>query len=460
MSLDRVGDHKRAQAAELFRLARTAIKTGEKAYGKKLLLEAVEKDANHSDAWLWLSATTDDPAEQRKYLEWAIAAEPGNAQARRGLALLTGQLNEEELLPAGQDVAPRRPSEPEVAELRRSFDCPQCGGRLRFEPEIVDLRCAHCGFVETVEEVALEDGAHPLDFTLPTARGHRWAEAERLFTCRQCGAATSLPVGAQSTDCPFCGNAALVRAPEEAELIAPHGLLPMALDAAHAHRAAKEWLGSGWLAPENLTQLVRGKHLRPAYVPFWVFEAVLTVKWRAEVAEGDGRNRRQAWRTGERTLFFTDRLVPGLRALPADLLKQLPKFDLKKLLVFRPEYLADWPAAAYDLSLADASLNAREAMVQEATRELRHKAVPGHEVRNLEVATATFSGELYKLVLLPLWIGSYQYGNRLYRVLINGQTGAVAGERPLDQGKLALLALAAGAVLLFVAVANFIFLTR
>ncbi len=44
MSFDRLGDHKRAQAAELFRLARTAIKTGEKAYGKKLLLEAVEKD--------------------------------------------------------------------------------------------------------------------------------------------------------------------------------------------------------------------------------------------------------------------------------------------------------------------------------------------------------------------------------------------------------------------------------
>lgn len=460
MSFDRLGDHKRAQAAELFRLARTSLKTGEKAYGKKLLLEAVEKDANHSDAWLWLSATTENPIEQRKYLEWAIAADPGNAQARRGLALLTGQLKPEELLPEGQGVAPRRPVEPEAAELHRTFDCPQCGGRLRFEPEIVDLQCAHCGYVEVVEEVTLKDGARPLDFTLPTARGHRWAEAERLFVCQQCSASTVLPVGAQSTECPFCGNAALVRAPEEAELVTPQGLVPMALDVEHAHRAAREWLGSGWLAPENLNQLVRGKQIRPAYVPFWVFEATLTVKWRAEVAEGYGRDRKWAWRTGERTTFFTDRLAPGLRALPAQLLRKLPKFDLKKLIVFKPEYLADWPAANYDLSLADASLNAREAMVKDAERELRTKAAPGQEVRSLEVSTDTFTGELYKLVLLPVWIGSYVYGNRLYRVLINGQTGAVAGERPLDNGKLALVTLAAAAVLLFLAVAVFLFLTQ
>lgn len=460
MSLDRLGDHKRAQAAELFRLARTAIRAGEKAHGKKLLLQAVEKDANHAEAWLWLSATTDDPAEQRQYLEWAIAADPGNAQARRGLALLTGQLKKEELLPEGASVAPRQPSAPEAAELRRTFDCPQCGGRLRFAPELVDLQCAHCGYVEVVEEERLTDGARPLDLTLPTVKGHRWAEAERLFTCRQCGASTVLPVGAQSTGCPFCGNAALVRAPEDVDLITPQGLLPMALDAERARRAVREWLGSGWLAPENLTQLVRGKQLRPAYVPFWIFEAALSVKWQAEVAEGYGRNRRWVWRSGERTFFFTDRLEPGLRALPADLLKRLPKFDLTKLLVFKPEYLADWPAANYDISLADASLNAREAMVKDARRELRYKAAPGQEVRNLEASTNTFTGELYRLVLLPLWIGSYQYQGRTYRVLINGQTGAVAGERPLDYGKVALLALAAVAVLLCLTVAIFLSLSR
>ena len=237
MSLDRLGDHRRQQAQDLFRLGRTCVKTGEKALGRQHLLKAVEYDRDLSDAWLWLTATTDDPAEQKKYLEWAIAAEPANAQARRGLALLTGRLKPDEVLPAGQAVAPRRPEAPQPSQVRRTFDCPQCGGRLRFDPELVDLKCQACGFVEAVEETPLRDGARPLDFTLPTARGHRWAEGERRYACGQCGAATLLPAGARSAVCPFCGSAALVAAEEEAELVQPEGLIPMGLEAERAAAA-------------------------------------------------------------------------------------------------------------------------------------------------------------------------------------------------------------------------------
>lgn len=454
MSFDRLGDHKRAQAGELFRLGRTSIKTGDKAHGRQLLLQAVEKDRQNAEAWLWLTATTDDPAEQRQYLEWAIAADPGNRQARRGLALLTGQAAAEGALVAeGAAVAPRQPAQPEAVEVRRSFACPQCGGRLRFEPELVDLQCAHCGHVEVVTEEPLADGARPLDFILPTVKAHRWAEAERLLTCGQCGAATLLPPGAQSAVCPFCGGAALVRAPEERELVLPQGLLPMALDGEAAHQAARAWLGNGWWAPGDLAHLVREKKLRPAYAPFWVFEAGLTLRWRAEVSEGYGRDQRWVWRTGEHTRFFTDHLQPGLRSLPADLLRRLPRFDLKRLLIFKPEYLAEWPAATYDLSLAEASLSAHAAMVEEAQAELPDKAAPGRAVRNLEVTPEAFTGELYKLVLLPLWIGSYAYGGRLYRVLINGQTGVVTGERPVDGAKVALALAALASVLAFLGVA-------
>jgi hypothetical protein len=110
----------------------------------------------------------------------------------------------------------------------------------------------------------------------------------------------------------------------------------------------------------------------------------------------------------------------------------LPKFDLKQLIQFKSEYLADWPAAMYTLSLADASLRAREQMVKDARRDVRDKIASGRAVRNLQITTDSFSGELYKLILLPLWIGTYHYGQHQYRVIINGQTGQVAGDKPLD----------------------------
>ncbi len=445
--MDRLTAHKREQAGELFRLARTSIRVGDRDDGRRLLLQAVEYDREHSDAWLWLSATTEDPAEQIKYLEWAVAADPANAQARRGLAILTGRIDTRQLLAQGAGVAPRRPEAPEAADVRRTFDCAQCGGRLRFDPETVDLKCVSCGHVEVVEEVPLEDGARPLDFVLPTVTGHRWAEAERIFTCEQCGAASVLPTGEASTTCPFCGNAALVQAPEERELIAPEGLVPMGLESEAAYAAVRAWLARSWWAPDDLLQVVRDKRLHPAYVPFWIFEATLTVRWRAEVAEGVGEHRQWVPRSGERTSFFRDQLQAGLRSLPAEIVKRLPAFDLSRLIVFKPEYLADWPAAIYDLSLADASLLAREAMVKSAEVESRERIAPGQSVRAVEVFTDRFSGQLYKLVFLPLWIGSYRYGARTYQVLVNGQTGKVAGEQPRDRVKIGLAVALAGIVL-------------
>lgn len=439
MALDSELRHRQESAQRLFQLGRACIKEGRKDEGCRYLQQAVEYDHDYSDAWLWLSATTDDPLEQKKYLEWAIAANPGNPEARRGLAILEGRLNPKDILPSGEGVEAQNPAEPAEAVARRSFVCPQCGGALRFDPESVDLKCANCGFVEVVEEVAMADVQQVMDVTLATRRGHRWAEAEREMTCEQCGATTIFPAGQTSAECPFCGSAALVSATDESELLPPNGVIPMGFDEAEARQILRGWLGGGFFTPDDLAKLARGKGLRPAYVPFWIFEATLTGKWQAEVAEGSGRNQRWVWRTGEHTFFYSNRLQVAATALPADLVKKAEPFEMDKIVEYKPEYLAGWPAAAYNISLAEASLEARAAMVAEAKKQLVYKAAPGQAVRNLEVSASEFSGVAYKLALLPLWVGAYTYHGKTYRVLINGQTKEVAGDKPKDSVKVAMV---------------------
>jgi hypothetical protein len=38
----------------------------------------------------------------------------------------------------------------------------------------------------------------------------------------------------------------------------------------------------------------------------------------------------------------------------------------------------------------------------------------------------------FKLAQMPLWVGTYQYRGKAYRLLINGQTGKVGGAKPTD----------------------------
>jgi hypothetical protein len=459
-TLDREAERRRTTAEDLYQHGRRALADHERARAQALLRQAVDYDRGHSQAWLWLTATTDDPAEQKQFLEWAIAADPGNVAAKRGLGLLTGQISSADLSPAASlaplptptELGQAAPAEPEPVTIRRTFVCPRCGGRLRFDPALVDLRCDHCGFVESVTEEP-QVAELVLDFTLPTRQSQRWAEAERHFTCGQCGAGSVLPVGGTSQVCVFCGSAALIAAPEEAQLLPPQGVIPMGLEAEAALNKVRAWLGKGRLAPDDLNQLARSRPLQPVYVPFWRFSSALTTRWRAQVREGEGRTAQAVWHEGEETFFFPRWLQPGTRALPADLLRQIEPFDLDGLVRYKPEYLAGWPAGTYDRSLADASLEARAGMLAAATRQLAPRVLPGQAVSEWQVSGTDFTGQTYQLLLLPVWIGHYQYRGRGYRVLVNGQTGRVAGDKPLDRVKVALLAALGLAALALLAVA-------
>lgn len=65
-----------------------AAKSGHKAQARSLLQSAVEVEADNATAWLWLSGVLDDPLEQEACLEKALALDPDNAPARKGLAVV------------------------------------------------------------------------------------------------------------------------------------------------------------------------------------------------------------------------------------------------------------------------------------------------------------------------------------------------------------------------------------
>ena len=268
---------RREAAEERFRLGRLAVREGRLAEAREYLLKAVEIDEQHSDAWLWLSATTRDAQEQKKYLEWALAANPANPEARRGLAILQGRLNAQDIKPQGAEVQPRRPTDPQPAEVQQTFACPQCGGVMRYDPPTTDLKCERCGYIQVVEEVPAKDVEQVLDLTLATEQGHRWAEAQRRLICQQCSATTIFPVGQTSVECPFCGSAVLVAAHDEADLLSPQAIIPMAFEAAEVKKSLRRWLGAGFFIPDDLAKLSKSGSLHPAYIPFWAISGALFI---------------------------------------------------------------------------------------------------------------------------------------------------------------------------------------
>ncbi len=425
-------DFDELQYSQLVNAGIAAVKGKDRQAARRMLFKAVEMKPTDPVPWLWLSATTDDPDEQRDYLEHAVAADPGNAAVRRGLVLLSGKVDESRLLAEGQHLPPRNPSEPEPAEAAQVFLCAQCGGHMRYDAERAGLLCDFCGSFQPTEAALAADTAEQvLDFILPTTRGHRWAEAQHHLVCERCGSTSILPAGHKAGECPYCGSRRLIESAETIELIDPNVIGLVQLDEEGAVRSLRQWLGSGWFVPGDLRRLALTSALRPAYYPFWTFDGTLELGWTCEVNEG-GSSSRWASRSGLEYEMFDDELVPGVRAMHKIDLKQVVPFELKKVVEFKPEHLAGWTALTYDVPLAEASLNAREKVARRLRQQLHNRVLIGYQKQNLRSGSTKWSGVTFKQVLLPLYVGSYMYRGRRYWVLVNGQTGKVGGARPHD----------------------------
>jgi DNA-directed RNA polymerase subunit RPC12/RpoP len=443
----------------LVREAILAAKTDRPAYARRLLLQALRINPADARLLVWYAKMTEDPDEKREYFEKAIAADPSDEASKRSLAILTGLIDENDILDEGQGISPLLPETPYSADVQ-SFMCPRCGAHFRFDLHQVNLVCDFCGHTRiTQEEVAADSAELSVGLTLPTARGHRWSEAQHQLACSQCGAVTILQVGERTNRCAFCGSNQLIEAVEDIELVEPQVIGLNKVDPEQAQQALITWLKDGIFTPGDLQKNADQLELRFAYYPFWTFDGTLEASWRCELREGGGNNSYWVPRNGTEFVLFDDVLVPGLRSIEMREIEAIEPFNLKKLVAYKPEYLAGWGALSYDISLADGSLLAREKVVRDLRGTIRHKIEPGREKRNVSVGGGKWSGLSYKYTLLPLYLGSYFYKNENYRVIINGQTGKVGGEKPKDRLKVTIIWIAVMVTVLVLAVIAFLLLT-
>ena len=124
-------------------------------------------------------------------------------------------------------------------------------------------------------------------------------------------------------------------------------------------------------------------------------------------------------------------------------------FQLAALKRFDPSYLAGWQAEEPSVTQQQALPVCQQYFANQEQQNIA-TFLPGDTHRGLRVDTE-FSGVTNDLCLLPVYVMNYQYKDRSYRFVINGQTGLIAGKRPVSSSRIALaIALGIGGVLLLV----------
>ncbi len=83
------------------------------------------------------------------------------------------------------------------------------------------------------------------------------------------------------------------------------------------------------------------------------------------------------------------------------------------------------------------------------TRSACRSQASSSQIRNFSMSL-DFADESWRYVLMPVYLAVYNYEGETYQVMVNGQTGDIAGQRPVDWTKvwLVVAALLAPGVLL------------
>ena len=428
------------QFEEYLRDGISAAKAGNHKLAQSLLNRAILMNGGDARPYIWLSATTQDPQEQIEYLEKAVAMDPFNARARRGLAILTGKIDKSQLV-SDRHNSQNNPSAETTASQGRAVQCPHCGGRLAYSVEKQSVCCEYCGYVredvpdQSPHSVA-DSSEQILDFVMPTAQAHYWVLGQQRLSCESCGAVSILPKAQKSQRCPYCGSNQLADSKELRELVDPQVISLMKIGRKEAHKRIKKWMGRGLFSHDNLITASKGLKLNPAYYSCWTFDGISEINWSCEVQVNNTGYERWEPRYGVQSQVFNDILVSGVQAISEKDLSSIGPFDLVNVEKFSPEYLAGWPTILYDCSISDASNKAREIVARRFRPQVNNLIEIGREKRNVQISFGKWADMTYKHILLPIWVGNYTFQGKSYRVLMNGQTGKIRGEKPRDSVKL------------------------
>ena len=227
-------------------------------------------------------------------------------------------------------------------------------------------------------------------------------------------------------------------------------MLPFAIERDAARPAVHRWLRSLWFAPRSFTRSEIPDRVTSVYLPYWTFDAATFTRYAGERGTRTRRKNEVRWQpvAGSFQRLFEDVPVAADTALPRAILQGLEPWSLSDLRPYAPKIVAGHLAKTPDVSLAEGWKLGRD-RIEDALHHQVERRIAGDHQR-IHTLWTRFDALTYRHVLLPVWLLTLRHGGRPYRVVVNGATGEVQGERAWSLHKIA--AAVAGALTIAAAI--------
>ncbi len=329
----------------------------------------------------------------------------------------------------------------------RSFRCPNCSADLKFFPDQQKFCCEYCRseFTETEllrtldSENTNNNARNDAADNVPSTEQVIY-ENTRLYACPSCGAEIVSDENTAASFCYYCHNPVILKGRVDGSF-RPSKVIPFSFGKDVAVEKFNEWARQKKYIPKDLLSEKQIEKMTGLYVPFWVADADTNSRF-----ECIGENV-TTWRSGSyeytkvkqysviRDMNIEYKGVPadGSKKIEDSIMEAIEPYDYKGVRDFHMMYLSGFFADKYDVPKEQLYDRIKSRMFQN-----NHQTV-----KNTCTYTALKNEQFYDNVcnvdwsymMLPVWFMTFHYKGEIWKYAINGQTGKISGQLPIDKGK-------------------------
>ena len=284
------------------------------------------------------------------------------------------------------------------------------------------------------------------DMQWESTAGNEWESGEtdglRTYVCKSCGGEIVGDETTGATSCPFCGNPVVMMG-QFSGALKPDYVIPFKLDKNAAKEALKKHYQGKRLLPKVFKDANHIDEIKGIYVPFWLFDAdanadirykaTRTSHWSDSDYNYTKTDYYSIWRSG--SLGFSGVPVDGSSKIENDLMESIEPFDFSQAVDFQTAYLAGYLADKYDVDAEQSIVRANE-RIRTSTEQAFQSTVQGYVTVIPEYSGVRLFNTNAKYALYPVWILNTSWNGKQYTFAMNGQTGKLVGDLPLDKSAL------------------------
>lgn len=331
----------------------------------------------------------------------------------------------------------------------QEYKCPNCGGTVIFDSATQRMKCEYCLSEFDMEALKfhdekLKDAAQKDNMEWKEPAGSEWQDGEadglRVYNCTSCGAEIVGDENMAATSCPYCNNPVVIMGQFYGNL-KPDYIIPFKLDKNAAKEALRKHYKGKRLLPKVFKDENHIDEIKGVYVPFWLFDADADadIQYRAtrvrrwSDSKYDYKETKTYSVNRSGSVGFQHIPVDGSSKMADDLMESIEPFDFSGAVDFQTAYLSGYLADKYDVDEKQSEERANK-RIKVSTEQAFASTVTGYTTVRPESSNIRLKNSKAKYALYPVWLLNTTWKDKKYTFAMNGQTGKLVGDLPLDKG--------------------------